>query len=101
MGIPSVIDGFWFSMSPRGAVTLGLKNGVFMLMGASRQLYGQGTFLVQGRQIFSTSEDGQQRAYDFQYDGRNLTLRDSQTGIVVIYQRMPGAQAQGGLGLVP
>ena len=101
LGIPSVIDGFWFSVSPKGAVTLGLKNGVFMLMSASRQFNGQGTFQIQGRQIFISNADGQKQTYDFQYDGQNLILRDTQGGLVMIYQRISGANIQEGVGLIP
>ena len=87
-GQPSPIDGFWFSMTPQGAVMMGLQNGMFMMMGPNGQIFGQGTFVVQGQRIISTVANGQQEVFDFQCDGMNLQLRDANTGSVISYQKV-------------
>ena len=88
-GVPSPIDGYWFSMTQQGPVMMGLQNGAFLMMGANQQIFGQGTFIVQGQQIISTLPNGQQEIFDFQSDGMTLQLRDPKTGGSMVYQKVP------------
>ena len=87
-GQPSPIDGFWFSMTQQGAVMMGLQNGMFLMMGPNGQIFGQGTFVIQGQRIISTVANGQQEIFDFQCDGMNLQLRDTNTGAIISYQKV-------------
>ena len=99
VGLTSPIDGYWFCMTPQGPIMMGLQNGTFMMMGANGQIFGQGTFVIQGQQIVSTLANGQQEIFDFQCDGANLQLRDSKTGAVIAYQKVqnqPGSYVQPG-----
>ena len=93
VGQPSPIDGYWLCMTPQGPIMMGLQNGMFMMMDSNMQMYGQGTFVIQGQRIISTLANGQQEIFDFQCDGMNLQLRDAKTGAIVAYQKIPNQPA--------